>query len=522
MDAKTTKLDCTSCKTLSRRRFLATSCSACAAGASLLIAPKSAWAQARREEALRLRLIYVLHAEVQPIADWPNIGFDFRPVIEQIEKKLRHAFPKYEFLSSKASNEEQVAKILAEDASANIDGYIVFQMNPWNRAIQSVVATGKPVLYADFLFAGSGGFLIYAAGLVRNGAPNLGFVATSDLKDIVRAVKCFQAARQNGASQFGKLVAQERIAATPRPSNRHCAPDPVKTLSPKEWQERIRETKILAFLDENQRTAEPVLGIAIEYLPFAELNAAWKAADRDEAREIARRWTQQAKDVVDVSPQTLEDSAAMYLAEQAVMKKHGANAITINCLGGFYGGHIHAYPCMGFFELNNQSLIGACECDIRSAATMVAFTLLTEGRPGYISDPVLDTAKRQIIYAHCVASNKMFGPGGKSNPYEILTHSEDRKGASVRSLMPKGYLTTTLQISPEGKAILLHQARAVGNDPEDRACRTKLCAEPIGDMEKLFTQWDRWGWHRVTFYGDLKPAVYELADSIGWNVVEEA
>ncbi|HOJ34897.1 MAG TPA: hypothetical protein PKY35_08675 [Candidatus Hydrogenedentes bacterium] len=522
MEKKAMQSVCSSCQTLSRRRFLATGCSACLAGASLLTAPKSVYAQARRDEFLRLRLIYVLHAEVQPIADWPNIGFDFRPVIEQIEKKLKHAFPKYEFLSSRASNEEQTAKILAEDASANIDGYIVFQMNAWNRVIQPVAATGKPVLYADFLYAGSGGFLVYSADLVRKGTPNLGFIATSDLKDLVRAVKCFEAAKQSGAHEFGKLVAQTRIAATPKPSSRHAAPDALKTLSLKEWQERIRETKILAFQDENQRVAEPILGIAIEYLPFAELNDAWKAADRNEAKEIAQRWAENARKVADVSPETLEDSAAMYLAEKAVMKKHGANAITINCLGGFYGGHIHAYPCLGFFELNNQSLVGACECDIRSAVTMVAFTLLTQGRPGYISDPVMDTAKRQIIYAHCVASNKVFGPEGKSNPYEILTHSEDRKGASVRSIMPKGYLTTTLQIAPERKEILFHQAKAVGNDPEDRACRTKLCAEPIGDMEKLFTQWDRWGWHRVTFYGDLKPAVHELAETIGWTVVEEA
>ena len=48
---------------------------------------------------------------------------------------------------------------------------------------------------------------------------------------------------------------------------------------------------------------------------------------------------------------------------------------------------------------------------------MVAVTTLTEGRPGYISDPVIDTSKRQIIYAHCVASNKAFGPKGAANPY---------------------------------------------------------------------------------------------------------
>jgi L-fucose isomerase-like protein len=212
----------------------------------------------------------------------------------------------------------------------------------------------------------------------------------------------------------------------------------------------------------------------------------------------------------------------MYIGEKAVLKKYGANAITINCLGGFYGGHIHAYPCLGFHELNNEGLVGGCECDVRSAATMTAFGLLTQGRPGYISDPVMDTAKRQIIYAHCVASNRAFGPEGEANPFDIMTHSEDRQGASVRSVLPLGYMTTTLEVDTSKQEILFHQGKAVENDPDDRACRTKLCAEPVGDFEKLFTEWDRWSWHRVTFYGDLKEPVYALADAMKYKVVEEA
>jgi hypothetical protein len=153
---------------------------------------------------------------------------------------------------------------------------------------------------------------------------------------------------------------------------------------------------------------------------------------------------------------------------------------------------------------------------------MVIGTTLTQGRPGYISDPVIDTAKRQIIYAHCVAHNKAFGPAGQTNPFEILTHSEDRQGASIRSILPTGYLTTSLKIEPTRKEIVFHRALAVANDPDDRACRTKLCAEPVGDIEKLFRMWDQWGWHRVTFYGDLKEPVYALADAVGWKVVEEA
>ena len=142
------------------------------------------------------------------------------------------------------------------------------------------------------------------------------------------------------------------------------------------------------------------------------------------------------------------------------------------------------------------------------------------GRPGYISDPVIDTSKRQIIYAHCVASNRAFGPKGAANPFHIMTHSEDRQGASLRSILPEGYMTTTLEVRAD--KVLFHRAKSVGNDPDDRACRTKLCAEPVGDIEKLFTEWDQWGWHRVTFYGNLKQPVYALADALGWKVVEEA
>jgi L-fucose isomerase-like protein len=251
------------------------------------------------------------------------------------------------------------------------------------------------------------------------------------------------------------------------------------------------------------------------------LNAAWEKADKDESRAIADRWQQTAAVIDGVSRETLEQSAAMYLAQKDVLAAHGATAITINCLGGFYGNHIHAYPCLGFHELCNEGLVGACECDIGSATTMLAFSTLAQGRPGYISDPVIDTAKRQIIYAHCVAPNRAFGPQGATNPFEILTHSEDRQGASVRSILPTGYMTTSLQISDPRKEILFHQGLAVANDPDDRACRTKLAVEPTGDIEKLFTEWDQWGWHRVTFYGDLKEPVYALADAMGWKVREE-
>ena len=82
-------------------------------------------------------------------------------------------------------------------------------------------------------------------------------------------------------------------------------------------------------------------------------------------------------------------------------------------------------------------------------------------------------------------------------------------------------MTTTLEIHPGRREILCHQGKAIENVVEDRACRTKLACEVTGDFEKLFTFWDQYGWHRVTFYGDLREPAKELAAALQFKFVNE-
>jgi hypothetical protein len=522
MNTQYSKSACSSCP-LNRRNFLSRTGAAAAGALGLMAAPWTLDASEPKSKT-RIRIVYSLHGATQTGPDWPNKGFDFNPHMQSVEAELRKRCKNFEFVSSLATGEQQAKQVLEQDQTGHgVDGYLVYQMNCWNRVVQTLATSGKPVLYADFQFGGSGGFLVYNAAFMRAQAPNVGFVASSRMKDLVEAVKCFQVVKNGGSNaEFVSATKNVRVKATPQDGRRAGKADTVQCLSANDCLKQFKESKILSVRSQEGGAAQEIMGIKVQQIPFAELNDAWKRADKAEAAAVADKWVKGARKVEGVSRETLETSAAMYLAEKALLKTHGANAITINCLGGFYGGHIHAYPCLGFHELNNEGLVGGCECDVRSAATMLAGTIMTRGRPGYISDPVIDTSKRQIIYAHCVAPNKAFGPTGPTNPYEILTHSEDRQGASVRSLLPTGYMTTTLEFEQSKKEILFHRGLAVANDPDDRACRTKLCAEPVGDIEKLFQMWDQWGWHRVTFYGDLKEPVYALADALGWKVVEEA
>ena len=515
------------CCGVSRRSFLTTT--GCAAAACAGVGATLPFVNTARADDgngnMKVRVIFALHAEVQPAPDWPNVGYNFVPMMQRTVEALNSRCDGIDFIASMATGEEQTKAILAEDAeAANIDGYLVMQMNCWNTVVQTAVTSGKPVLYADFLYAGSGGFLVYTAGQLRAKTPNFAFITSGNVLDLIAAAQCFTLAKDGNVEAFVKAVTKERIERTPE-IKPEIIDDPLEVLTTEELLAALKGKKIIEVEKGWHAVDEPLmesLGIEIIRVPFAELNDLWEKADKDKAQEVLKQWKAGADVVIGIPEDVLEAAARMYLAEKQCIENHGACAITINCLGGFYGGHIHAYPCLGFHQLVNEGLVGACECDTRSTLTMVVMATLTKGRPGYISDPVMDIATRQIIYAHCVASNKVFGPDGPTNPYTIMTHSEDRQGASLRSIMPVGYMTTTVEFAPERKQILFHQGVTVANSPEDRACRTKIAAVPVGSFEKLFTEWDQWGWHRVTVYGDLREPIFALAKAIGWEVLEEA
>jgi hypothetical protein len=89
-------------------------------------------------------------------------------------------------------------------------------------------------------------------------------------------------------------------------------------------------------------------------------------------------------------------------------------------------------------------------------------------------------------------------------------------------MMPAGYMTTTFRANVGRKEMMVHQAKAVGTLDTEKGCRTKLACEVHGDIDKLFDQWARFGWHRVTVYGDVKEPLIEFGKALGLKVSEEA
>ena len=199
---------------MNRRNFISRTALAAAGTLGTLAGP--GWLMAAEAiSPTRIRIIYSLHSEKQEQPDWSNKGFDFKPAMERVNQLLAKRCPGFEFTPTLATGEAQAKKILEDDKTAgNIDGYLVYQMNCWNRVVQTIATSGKPVLYADFQFGGSGGFLVYNAAFLREQTANFGFVASSDPEDLVAAVKCFPVVK-SGGTNFAAATAKARLARTP-------------------------------------------------------------------------------------------------------------------------------------------------------------------------------------------------------------------------------------------------------------------------------------------------------------------
>ncbi len=466
-----------------RRHFIGT-CSTCTAGTMLFPAFAAGsftgigkGPELPGEKAI-IRIIYAYPDPELP--NWPNIHYDFEGHINEVHDRLLAGCPGVQFLTSKTmiGTEEEATKILAMDDE--VDGYVVYLAGClWGNLTETIASTGKPTIIADNLFAGSGEFLTSFAAIKRAGYPVLG-ISSSDPRDIVDAVNAIVCLK------------------------------------------KLKSSKILVVGGNADSRITDLYGTKVIDVNFEEINSLYEKIPHNDALKVAEQWISEAEKTIEPSKEEIIKSATIYLCMLSLLEKYNAQAITINCLGGIYSKKlVAAYPCLGFMQLDNMGLVGACEADQRSTMTKLIMTYLA-GRPGFISDPVIDTSKNQIIYAHCVATTKVFGPDGPSNPYHLRDHSEDRLGACNRSLFPLNEMTTTMQFDHGKKQVIIHQGVSVENVDEDKACRTKLAVEVKGDINKLFNYWDQWGWHRVTFFGDLKKPVYNIAALMGFKVIEEA
>ncbi len=284
----------------------------------------------------------------------------------------------------------------------------------------------------------------------------------------------------------------------------------------------LRHSKILvvSLNPEPSPTAQAFtnqFGATFGSVSYRDLKAVYDSVDIAKARKAAEEFTRGALRVVEPTPQEITAALRFYFAVLEVLRREKANAITIDCLGGFNRGDLPAYPCVAWSKLNDQGLYGVCEADIRSTMSQLLLTSFS-GKPAFVSDPVFDTSRNEIIHAHCVSATAMLGIGGPSSPYIIRSHMEDGKGVSMQVFVPVADTVTVGKFLNPSK-FAISTGEVVGNVDDARGCRTKFRTR-VADARKMLANFSG-GLHRVVVYGDYVASVEQMSRLVGFQVVRE-
>lgn len=474
---------------MDRREFLGVS--AAGTGAMLLsgkLGGLPVMAAGSGEWPPRLPIVKIHKVFVGGKGGWPTPELDTQAEIARLEKHLsdtERQLGDVKFVGSSewVNSKDEVVNMAAKLGDA--DGVLVFNSGcVLESLLEPILNTGRPTVLFSQPYSGHDWCKVCKMHKVGK---KVVLLATSDYGEITEMA---------GVMRVAPRLRQTRII--------HIGTQWGVTLSPK-----LKET----------------LGVEIVPIDMDRFRKVYHAVDAKAVQAEAEQWIQQAQKVIEPSKQDILKASRVYLAMKQIISEEQAQAITINCLGGFALDEL-GHPCLGFSKLNDQGIVAACEADMDSTLTMLIFGYAF-GVPGFISDPVFDTATNTVIHAHCLCATKMDGPAGPRCPYFIRSHAESRRGACLQVKHRIGEDITCAKLI-NLDTMLISTGKIVGNPDVDRACRTKM-AISVADARSML---DNWGCgvveggmvehlHRVLFYGDRLQNIKHLSVLKGLKVIEE-
>lgn len=271
----------------------------------------------------------------------------------------------------------------------------------------------------------------------------------------------------------------------------------LRAVRAKKMLSQSRLLRIAGAVKELTQSQEPTLGTEIVAIPAAEFNALFDSIpDSPQLQEEAAAFRQMATKVVDVTDQAIVDAMRAHHAVQEIMRRYGADAITIECLM-----LKHRKPCYSFAWHNGHLTPCGCENHLEATLTLMLGRWLID-KGGFQHNPEFDTTENLYFGAHCTCAWKLHGPEGPSQEFFIrpFFHQLPKTPALDVQWSPGEPVILTKYLT--GKNSLMCWRGKVINSPPTPptgGCATRVLVELEGlaDVCQAYA-----GTHPVLFCGD--------------------
>lgn len=275
----------------------------------------------------------------------------------------------------------------------------------------------------------------------------------------------------------------------------------------------LRRQRILRVTgDARSDSVLDTVGIAVRHIPrrmFHELFD--EMPETDELRALADEVAAGARKVAEPTRQDILNASRVYFTIKELLARENATAAAIDCLGMVGARLVPTPPCMAFSRLNDEGTTAACEADLMAAVGMMFVSHLFD-RPGFMQDPVWDSADNEWIGAHCTCATRLDGFDQPRTPYILRCHSESALGVSMQVLWRPDQRFTMVDFQNPGM-LIVDRGTVVGNidTPPAGGCRTSVRCT----IDTCPDARDVQGFHQVMFYGDHLQDVVDYCQLYG-------
>jgi hypothetical protein len=258
--------------------------------------------------------------------------------------------------------------------------------------------------------------------------------------------------------------------------------------------------------------------VSLQYVPRATFEEMFELTPvSEEAKWVAHQRFREASKIVEPTRQDGLNAARSYIAAKQLLKNEGCNALTTDCLGMVTQRKVPTPPCLGASIFQDNGVTYGCEAAVGPAVSLMLTSYLFD-KPGFMNDPVPETAKNLLIAAHCVSGTRIYGLDRPKEhaPYILRSHSESDLGVATQVLWPVGQAVTLVQFF-EPEALYLDTGTVVGNvsTPPAGGCRTSVEIQ----MDNIEDCRDVKGFHQVVFLGNHRRDIESFCQLYGIRVV---
>ncbi|MGC8669392.1 MAG: hypothetical protein ACP5VE_14900 [Chthonomonadales bacterium] len=258
------------------------------------------------------------------------------------------------------------------------------------------------------------------------------------------------------------------------------------------------------------------LGCRVRAIPRDAFNTLFdRIPATNEVKAIAADFRRHAKAVREPTWQDSVNSARALVTAEQLMLQEQANNLSMDCLGMVGAKLVPTPPCGAWTILQDHGVTAGCEADLFGAVSLMLTSYLLD-RPGYMNDPVADTARNLLVTAHCTCGTRIRGFNEPPVPYILRSHSESGLGVSVQVLWPVGQPVTLVRFTGPNE-LLVDTGTVVENidTPPAGGCRTSLALK----MDRIEDTRDVLGFHQVVTLGDHRRTLASFCQLYGIRLI---